>query len=334
MRIERLPLDDAREQILLHNVMDEAGQRVLRKGVRLDADAVERLRTRGLDTVDVAILEAGDVWEEDAAASLTAALLSDGCEASWSVGGRANIFAAAAGVLHVDDERLLDLNTLPGITLATAPPFSVVQPHGKRRQIATLKIIPYAIPRARLDEAIALAATPTPLLHVRPLHAWSVALLLTGDVAVHATLRKQFEPPTRARIEALGSTLDATQCVAQDEASIADAARALLNHHELLIVGGQTSIMDRDDLVPRALRAAGVNMGVHGAPVDPGNLLALGYFVGVEAEVTSTKPILCAPGCARSTAHNVVDLVLPRLLTGEHLDRRDMAALGAGGLLR
>ncbi|MGH9368669.1 MAG: hypothetical protein ACRD3M_13455, partial [Thermoanaerobaculia bacterium] len=40
-----------------------------------------------------------------------------------------------------------------------------------------------------------------------------------------------------------------------------------------------------------------------------------------------------APGCARSRKVNVVDWVLPRLLAGERLTRRDLAAMGAGGLL-
>jgi molybdenum cofactor cytidylyltransferase len=43
--------------------------------------------------------------------------------------------------------------------------------------------------------------------------------------------------------------------------------------------------------------------------------------------------ILGAPGCARSSKPNVVDLVLPRLLAGERLSRADIAALGHGGLL-
>jgi molybdenum cofactor cytidylyltransferase len=62
-----------------------------------------------------------------------------------------------------------------------------------------------------------------------------------------------------------------------------------------------------------------------GAPVDPGNLLLLGYLGGV--------PVVGAPGCSRSPKPNVIDLVLPRLLAGDRLGRADLAALGHGGLL-
>ena len=59
--------------------------------------------------------------------------------------------------------------------------------------------------------------------------------------------------------------------------------------------------------------------------MEAGTLLALAYFPGT--------PVMCAPGCARGLKRNVVDLVLPRLLLGDRLERRDIAALGLGGFL-
>ena len=75
----------------------------------------------------------------------------------------------------------------------------------------------------------------------------------------------------------------------------------------------------------RALRQAGVGLTLSGAPVEPGNLLALPYL--------PDTPLLCAPGCAKGLKRNVTDLVLPRLLLGDRLERRDIAALGLGGFL-
>jgi hypothetical protein len=42
---------------------------------------------------------------------------------------------------------------------------------------------------------------------------------------------------------------------------------------------------------------------------------------------------LAAPGCARSRQENVLDLLLPRLLAGDRLERADLVTLGHGGLL-
>ena len=66
--------------------------------------------------------------------------------------------------------------------------------------------------------------------------------------------------------------------------------------------------------------------GFIGAPVDPGNLLMLAYVNDV--------PIVGAPGCARSKKINIVDWLLPRLLVGDRLTRRDIVELGHGGLLQ
>jgi len=93
----------------------------------------------------------------------------------------------------------------------------------------------------------------------------------------------------------------------------------------LILVAGETATMDRGDIVPRAVERAGGSVEVLGAPVDPGNLLMLGYLGDV--------PILGAPGCARSRKVNVIDWILPRLLVGDRLTRRDILTLGHGGLL-
>lgn len=61
------------------------------------------------------------------------------------------------------------------------------------------------------------------------------------------------------------------------------------------------------------------------APVEPGNLLLLGYYDEV--------PIVSAPGCFRSTTLNVVDLILPPTLARYRISASEVAALRHGGLL-
>jgi len=84
--------------------------------------------------------------------------------------------------------------------------------------------------------------------------------------------------------------------------------------------------MDEHDIVPRAVGRVGGHVESTGAPVDPGNLLMLAYIDDV--------PIVGAPGCARSKKVNIVDWILPRLLAGDRLTRRDIVELGHGGLLQ
>lgn len=326
MKIRTLPVEDSPGHLLVHNVADGDGRKLLKKGSTLSLEDVATLRGAGYDRVDVAMLDEGDVHEDQAAARIAAALVDGAARrglplrATRAVGGRVNLHVDEPSVLYVNPEQLAGLNLLPGVALATRPRYSVLG--ADRSQLATLKVIPYALPAATVAAAEALAAD---LLHLAPLPPARIALLVTAEAGAAARLQQQFERPTGARLTALGSTLATVETVAPDEATIAAAADRLLASHDALVIGGQTSIMDPGDTTPRALARLGAEVALHGAPVEPGNLLALAY--------RDAQWILCAPGCARSPAPNVVDLVLPRLLAGERLGPGEIAEMGLGGLL-
>lgn len=326
MRLEERAVSEAAGAILVHNVADADGRRVLKKGTRLGEEHLSRLAGLGYSRVMVGILEADDVLEDNAAMTLAEALKTDQLRLTRVTGGRVNLVAEVDGVLEVDAERLLELNMLPGITLATVPPRTVIGPNQKTAQAATLKIIPYAVPRRNLEKALALAQARPGIVKVRALSAGRrVAVLLTGEPRAHEKVQADFVPPTRARLERLGAELVAVEAVPQDQDAIREACGRLAAQADLLVIAGQTSIMDDDDITLRALRGAGAEVVAYGAPVEPGNLLSLAYF--------PDTPVLCAPGCARGLGHNVVDILLPRLLLGDRLSQVDVAALGLGGLL-
>jgi molybdopterin biosynthesis enzyme len=326
MRLEERTVADAAGTILMRNVADASGKRILRKGIYLGEEHVAQLADVGLSVVDVAVLESSDVHEDEAAFALAEAMETEELHLSRPLGGRVNLRAEVDGLLEVDAERLIELNMLPGITLGTRRQHTVVGPGQDTDNVGTLKIIPFAIQRCDLDRALALARAKPGIVEVRPLQPGRrAALLLIGDPVVHGKLRDAFEPPTRTRLERLGSELAVVEGVPQEEAAIARVAARLVEAVDLLIIAGQTSVMDEEDITLRALRRAGAVATLSGAPVEPGNLLALAYLPGT--------PVMCAPGCAKGLKRNVVDLVLPRLLLGDRLERYDLAALALGGFL-
>ncbi|MDE0922970.1 MAG: molybdopterin-binding protein, partial [Aurantimonas coralicida] len=69
-------LADAEGAILAHSKALDRGR--LKKGTRLSADDVARLREAGIATVVAARLEPGDLTEDEAAAALGAALAGAG----------------------------------------------------------------------------------------------------------------------------------------------------------------------------------------------------------------------------------------------------------------
>ncbi len=332
MKFGPVPLSLAEGKILGHNIASPDGRRLLKKGRPLTDEDLRALAVIGRETVYVAELEPGDVGENDAARQVGATILAGTVPGKnlRPVGpsaGRLNLLATVLGILRVDVERLARVNDCEGLTIATLMTNTPVRP---KEIVATIKIIPYAVPGSQLREVERNpAGEPRPLISVDPLGALPVSMIYSGSPSLRAKLDADFAP-LRTRIEALGSHIASTDYLPledeQGEAILAGMlSRRVADGAKLIILAGETAIMDRGDIVPRALERAGGQVEVVGVPVDPGNLLMLGYLDRV--------PVLGAPGCARSKKTNIVDWVLPRLLAGDWLARRDLIALGHGGLL-
>ncbi len=310
--------------ILGHNVAGEAGRRALRKGKELTAGDVATLAALGRRSVYVARLEPGDVSENAAAERLARAAAGDGLRLSKPSTGRVNLYARALGLLRVDRQRLLELNATGGVTLATLRAHAVAR---EGKMVATLKIIPYALEEAAVHRAEEAAAG---LLRLTELAPRRVGLILSGSPSARERIVRGFRDALAPRLAALGAALGEVDFASIDDEAGEERLAAAIDRQleagaELLILAGETAIMDRHDIAPRAVERAGGEVECFGAPVDPGNLLLLAYHGDV--------PIVGAPGCARSPKRNIVDLMLPRLLAGDRLSRADVAELGHGGLL-
>lgn len=326
MKFGPVDIDEAEGKILGHHIAGPDGRRAFRKGKPLNARDIEKLRDLGRDTVYVAELEAGDIEENAAGKRVALAVAGAGVKVAKPSVGRVDLKSDVLGLLRIDVERLAQVNSLYGITLATLHSNVAVRPN---QLLATVKVIPFALAESTVQQVEAIVAGEA-LLRVDALEMQDVALILSGSSSARTRIIEGFELPLRARIDALGSAIRVVEFVPlEDEGGEHMLAEAL--HRQiglgarLIILAGETAIMDRYDITPRAVERAGGQIETVGAPVDPGNLLMLAYLNGV--------PVLGAPGCVRSPKTNVVDWILPRLLAGDRLTHTDIVALGHGGLL-
>lgn len=327
MKFKAVPLSEAKGKILGHNIAGPDGRRLLRKGKPLTAEDLENLSALGRASVYVAELQPDDVDENTAARRVAQAVCGPGLHISGVASGRANLLADEMGILRIDVERLSGINELDGITLATVVSHFPV--HAKQI-VATIKIIPYAVPESIVSEVENISDGNKPVVRVDALPYRSVGLILSGSTSLSARLVQDFSP-LRERIDRLGSFVARTDFVAlddeSDEATLAEMLKQQIDSGiQMIVLAGETAIMDSHDIVPRAVVRAGGHIESVGAPVDPGNLLMLAYINDV--------PVVGAPGCARSRKVNVVDWILPRLLAGDRLKRKDIVGLGHGGLLQ
>lgn len=323
MKVEKVPVNEAVGHILLHNQAGPDGRKALKKGQRLTQEDIYLLQELGREQVYVAILADDDIGENEAARRLGQVIAGERLETSSATTGRVNLIATTTGLFKVNIEKLLTFNDITGITLATIPTNTPVQP---KTMTGTIKIIPYGVSQASLETAEAIAAEAS-LVAVKPFIIPKAALITTGSEAAREKVMEGFTPSLRDRLSSYNTELIEGPYVPEDEAEISEALQwALDSGAKMILIAGETSIMDTDDITPRAIKAVGGEIVHYGVPAEPGNLMLLAYRQDI--------PIVGAPGCARSKSYNVVDMVLPRLAAGERLTRRDLIELGHGGLLK
>jgi molybdenum cofactor cytidylyltransferase len=295
---------------------------MLKKGTLIGPAEVAALEAAGIKDVVVARLEPGDVSEDVAAADIAQAVAGEGVHVDHAFTGRANLFAEIAGVLVVDKDAIDRLNRVDeAITFAT---LAAYKPVVAGEMIATVKIIPFAVAGKARDAA--LAGVSRPLLHVAPYRIRKVGVVSTVLPGLATKVIEKTLKITSERLAPAGATIIAERRVPHERAALARALGEVLDAGaELAIVFGASAIADRRDVIPAALETIGGRIEHFGMPVDPGNLLMIG--------TAGARPIIGAPGCARSPKENGFDWVLMRLLAGLKVPREDITGLGVGGLL-
>ena len=317
-----IPLDQAEGAVLAHT--QRLPGLVLKKGAVLDAASLAALREAGADSIIGARLEPGDVAEDAAAGQLADALLSPGLSRSRAGTGRVNLAAAKPGLLRVDEAAVNAVNAVhESLTLGTLPDFAAV---AAGEMVATIKVIPFAVPGAVLAQAQD-AARGGMALALHPFQPLRVGLVMTTLPGLKPSVLAGTAEATAARVAALtGTMLPPLECAHQEAEIAARLTRLIAQGADILLVAGASAVVDRRDVGPAAIVAAGGEIIHFGMPVDPGNLICLGRI--------GHRPALVLPGCARSPKLNGIDWVLARLFAGVALDGAAIARMGVGGLLK
>jgi len=315
------PLDQAEGAVLAHT--QRLAGRVLKKGSVLDAGAVAALREAGFADVITARLEPGDLSEDVAAGRLADALMTPGLRRTGAGTGRVNLAATRPGLLRVEAAVIDAINAVDeSVTVGTLPDYA---PVAAREMVATIKVIPFAVPGAVVDRVAEAARRPA--LHLHPFQPFKVGLVMTTLPGLKPSILAGTEEATSARVAGLtGTMLPALTC-AHAEAPIAQALAQLMEQGaDILLVAGASAVVDRRDVGPAAIVRAGGEIRHFGMPVDPGNLICLGRI--------GHRPALVLPGCARSPKLNGIDWVLARLFANLDVDGAAIARMGVGGLLK
>jgi molybdenum cofactor synthesis domain-containing protein len=292
-----------------------------RKGHIIREEDVPKLLNLGKAHIYVWENQPGMLHENDAAIRLSRTMAKGGLKFTEPKEGKVNLLAAVDGLLKIDVERLEAVNEIDQIVVGTLHTDRVVK---AGEQVAGCRVVPLVIAEEKIIQAERICQETGGIIEVKPLKHHKAGLITTGSEVFSGRIKDAFGPIIKKKLETLGSTLVKQVFVPDDVEKIAQAVQEFkVQGMDLILTTGGMSV-DPDDLTPTGLKTAGAEIVAYGAPVLPGAMFLLAYLEGT--------PVLGLPGCVMYHKTTIFDLILPRVLCGEVLTRRDLVKLGHGGL--
>ena len=323
-----VPLEEAVGRHVLHDltqvVPGESKGAVFKKDQVVTVGDLCRLQQMGRHHLYVAEAnEVGPEWvhENDAALAFAGAMAGEGVTfATPPREGKVNLTAGRDGLFWVDEDRLQAFNLVPGVMCACRHGHTVV---GAGRLLAGTRAIPLYLPRSEFHQAMACLAQG-PLFQVLPLKPLRVGILVTGTEVFLGLVEDRFIPIIQNKVEKFGCEVVKSLIVPDDRLAISTGVGELLAAGAELLVTTAGLSVDPDDVTRQGLADAGATDLLYGAPVLPGAMTLLGKI--------GAARVIGVPACALYFKRTSFDLLLPRLLAGLELRRRDLARLGHGAM--
>ncbi len=334
--LRAIPVHQAVGTVLAHDITEirpgEFKGRAFKKGHVVREEDVCHLQRLGKEHLYVLQIAEDEMHENDAAYALATALIGDGVSIkSEPKEGKIDIIAARNGLLKIDREALLWFNMLGEVMAATLHDNTVVK---KGQTVAGTRAIPLIVKKNLVNKAARIAEAhrnarsaierASGVISVREMRKPRVGVVITGNEVYHGKIKDAFSPVITKKTEGIAGELVGIYYAPDDKTFIVNRLRELLNAGaDLLITTGGMSV-DPDDVTRFAIRELGATDITYGSAVLPGAMFLVAYLGAV--------PILGIPACGMYAKTTVFDLVLPRVLAGEKIGRRELAALGHGGL--
>ncbi len=283
-----------------------------------------RLQKLGKNHLYLIDLEADEIHENEAAAIMAKALAGEGV--GWKnepSEGKIGLKAEKDGLLTVDTAALAAFNMIEEVMCATLHNHTLVK---AGELVAATRAIPLVMKRAPIERAAAIAGQNGGVVSVRPLRHGKAGLIITGNEVYHGLIEDRFAPILTRKLTELECEVDRISFAPDDTEIIRQAIYAHIERGcNLILLSGGMSV-DPDDVTRKGIRLAGAEEIHYGAAALPGAMFLVAYIENVS--------LIGVPACGLHHRTTVLDLVLPRILAGEKIGKKELAFLGHGGLCR
>ena len=318
--------EDAVGQVICHDITqiikDVKKDAVFRKGHIITEEDIPVLLSVGKDHIYVWENDETMMHENEAAEVLCAICKGDNMSRGGVKEGKIELAAECGGVLRIDREKLMAVNSFGQMMIATRHGDFPVK---KGDKLAGTRIIPLVIEKEKMERVKSVAGEE-PIMRVEPYIFRKAGIVSTGNEVFYGRIKDEFTPVVKAKLKEYGAEVTGIRDSDDNNENIEKCIRAFLDEGcDLVVCTGGMSV-DPDDRTPLAIRNVCGGAVTYGAPVLPGAMFMLAYYG------ESSIPVMGLPGCVMYARRTIFDIVLPRVMTGEILEKKDFDMLGEGGL--
>lgn len=323
--IQRIPVEKAVGLPLAHDITRIIPGKFkgvgFRRGHVVRPSDIPGLLDLGKKQVYVLKLKPGQLHEDDAARRIARAVGGKNLILQGPQEGKINFIAKTRGLLKVYPETLQKINAVGGLILSTRHNHSCVLPG---EVVAGTRAIPLIIPERKVKRVEAICRRHGPVIEILPFRPKKVGIIVTGSEIYEKRIEDHSASILTKKLKAFGSRVTQTIIVPDDPMRIAEEIRQMKKAgNDVIVVTGGLSV-DPDDRSLEGIRKSGAEVAFYGVPILPGSMSAY-------AQLGRTV-ILGAPACMVHEATTALDLFLPRALVGDTIKKKEIYAMGHGGL--
>jgi len=323
--MKMVPVEQAIGMVLAHDMTEiipgKSKGPAFKKGHIIQKEDIPRLLNMGKEHIYIIEYDEGDVHENEAAIRMAKAASGQGIKFTEPSEGKVSLAASHSGLLKVNIAALIEFNSIPEIVMATLNTNRIVEAD---TIIAGTKIIPLKIEDKKIVAVEEVCRQNYPIIQVMPLLKLKAGIVTTGNEVFYKRIPDKFGPALERKFGELGCEIIKQVFSKDDPDMIAESIKELIQEGaDIVLVTGGMSV-DPDDVTPTGIKKAGAQILSYGAPTMPGAMFLLSYIGKV--------PVLGLPGCVMYSKRTVFDLIVPRLVAGERIDRKDIVRLAHGGM--
>lgn len=322
--MKKLRIEEAVGSVLGHDltkiIPGEYKGAAFKKGHIIREEDIEILKNMGKNHINIIELSDEKIHENEAAIRIGKVAAGEGVYLLDPIEGKVQLKAKHRGIIKINLEGLDAINNVDKVTFATRHNNILVE---KDEAIGATRIIPLVIEKENIEKVENICKQYNKIVYIKKIQALKIGVIVTGTEVYDGIIKDKFAPILKEKIKYYGGELIDIKYAPDDREIIEDSIKGFIRGGAdvVLLTGGMS--VDADDVTPMAIENVADHVVSYGAPALPGNMLMIAY--------SNYIPIIGIPGGALYFKTTSFDLLFPRIMAGEIIERQDIITLGHGG---